>query len=91
MTSTFIDWFVVSRSLLERGALGFDDRQQLVPGFHERLRAFVLQSRGQSIHVDTGLGELRQNLFAIAAVRRHDRTEFAVIRERLQRRLRAWC
>ena len=57
-------WF--SSGLFERGALGFDDRQQVVPGFHERLRALILQSSGQGIHVDTRLAELGQTFSAAA-------------------------
>ncbi len=53
-----------SSGLFERGALGFDDCQQVIPGFHKRLGAFVLQLGGQGVHVDACLGELRQNLFS---------------------------
>ena len=72
---------------LERGALGCDHRQQFVPGFYKRLRAFILKLRGQGVHVDAGLRKLGQDFFSITTVRRHDRANFAMIREGFQRRL----
>src|SRR5262245_62447432 len=49
-------------------ALRSDDRQQLVPGFHERLGAFVLQPGGQGIDIDAGLGEFREHRLAVSAI-----------------------
>ena len=89
-TSTFIVRFhspILQATRLESGALRCDHCHQVVPGLHERLRSFVLKLGGQGIEVDAGLGELRQHLFAVAAIRRQDRTEFRVIGEGLQRGL----
>ena len=69
---------------------------KFVPGFYERSSAFVLELRGQSVAVDSGLGELGQNRFAIPPIGRYRRTEFAVIGKGFQRTLwhrvnRKWC
>jgi hypothetical protein len=38
--------------------LGGDDRQKFVPGFHERLRAIVPESDGQTANIDLGAGNV---------------------------------
>src|SRR5260370_34426669 len=73
--------FTVLARLPEVGALGDDHLHELVPGFHEGLRSLVLELGGQRVHVDPGLGELRQHLLAITAAGRQDRAEAAVIGE----------
>src|SRR5260370_118272 len=69
---------------LESRALGGDHRHQFVPGFDERGGPFVLKPGGQGVNVDTGLGELRQHLLAVATVRWQDCAEFTVIGEGFQ-------
>jgi hypothetical protein len=50
---------------LQGGALGDYHRHEFVPGFDERSSAFVLEFRGQSVAIDSGLAEPGQNRFAI--------------------------
>ena len=64
---------------LQGGALGGDHRHQFAPGFDKRSSAFVLEFGGQGVAVDSGLGELGQNLFAISPIVRYRRTKFAMI------------
>ena len=56
-----------------------DHRHQVVPGFDERLGPFVLKLGGQSIDINAGLGKLAQHFLAVAAIRKQDRADFAVI------------
>src|SRR5579863_9146354 len=65
----------VSAGLADRDALRLDALHQFIPGFDERLRALVLQRRAQSIDIEAGLAELGENLFAVTAVRGHQRAD----------------
>src|SRR5271165_854403 len=81
---------------LQGSALGGYHRHEFVPGFYERSSAFVLELRGQGVAVDSGLGELGQNRFAIPPIGRYRRTELAVFGKGFQRTLRhrvyrKWC
>ena len=83
---------VASRStsdgLLQRSALVGDHGHQIVPGLDERLRTLVLELGRQSVDIDAGLGELRQDLLAVTAVGWQHCADFAVIGEGFQRRFR---
>src|SRR5215470_15538850 len=68
--------------LLHGRALGCNHTHELVPGGDERLGPFFLKLGGQGIDVDAGLGELIQYRLALAAVGRHDFTDFSVIGQR---------
>src|SRR5580704_4879791 len=74
--------------LLEDCALRFDHPQELIPGVHKRFRSIDLKLQAQGIDINTGFGELLQYLFAVAAVRGHHLSDFAVIGKRLQCGLR---
>src|SRR5262249_43251034 len=77
-----------SARVADRGALGLDAGHQIVPGLDEGRRALFLEAGGERIDVDTCLGEAGQNFLAVAAVRREDLSDLAVIGERLERALR---
>src|ERR1700680_374408 len=90
------NWVKFLSGFLQGSALGGYHRHEFVPGFYERSGAFVLEFRGQSVAIDSGLGELRQNRFAIPPIGRYRRTEFAVIGKGFQGTLwhginRKWC
>jgi len=65
-------------------ALGRDHCHQIVPGFHEGFGALILKPCGQRVDFDVGIGEFRQNLFAIAAIGRQDCAELVVHGESFQ-------
>src|SRR4029077_9579270 len=68
-------------------ALGFDASYQVIPRFHKRRSAFVLQLRRQRIDSDARLCEAGQNHLAVAPIRCEQLTNFAVLGEGLKRSL----
>src|SRR5262249_62163654 len=66
---------------LEGGDLGRDYVHQCVPGFGEGLCTILLEPPSQLIDIDTCLGEFRQHLLTVAAIRRQDRAEVVVLGE----------
>ena len=46
-----------------------------MPGLHERLRAFVLELRGQGVDINAGRGEAAQHVLAVAAGSLQDLTK----------------
>ncbi len=67
--------------------LGLDRRQQILPGVVEGPLALLLETGGERANVDSGAGELGQNLLRIAAVLGQGLADRAVVGERLQGRL----
>src|SRR6266567_6355317 len=61
--------FVSLAGLLEVSALYRDHAHQLFPGFDERLGAFILEPRSQSIYVDASFRELRERFFRVIVIR----------------------
>src|ERR1700722_17947321 len=77
-----------STSLLQRSALGINHRHEIAPRLDERFRSLVLELGSESIDINSGLGELRQDLLAVAAIGRQCGANFAVIGECLQGSIR---
>ena len=78
------------------GGLGGNNCHEFLPGFHERLRAFLLELGSQGINIDAGAGEPRQHLFAVSPVRSEERRNVTAIRKRFESALghgvdREWC
>ncbi len=68
--------------------LGRNALEQLVPGFHERLRPFPLELLGQGGDVDPRALEFGEHRFGITAILRHHPADLTVIGEGEQRRVR---
>ena len=71
----------------EGSAFGRNHPHQFIPGLDERRRRVRLEFVGQGVDIDPRRGELRQHLFAVSAVRSHERRDISVVCERLQRAL----
>src|SRR5689334_18414885 len=78
----------LSFRLLDRRTLVLEAGHQVVPRFHERGSTLVLQSTGQGLDVDSGLGETGQNPVAVCRIGSQDSVGFAVISDGLEGALR---